>query len=128
MVSKLNHIRDKKGFTLIELLIVIAIIGILAAIAIPQLSHYKQRIYDNASKADLQNLYLACKAYWSDKGSDQSCSADASGAGGTDYGFKASSNVLVSVTIPNIETTWAATAKHASSDNTFTMDSSGNIS
>ena len=63
----------EEGFTLIELLIVIAIIGILAAIAIPQFNQYKARAYDTASKADLHNIYLACKAFWSDNGSDQSC-------------------------------------------------------
>lgn len=42
--------RDEKGFTLIELLIVIAIIGILAAIAIPQFNQYKQRAYLTTTK------------------------------------------------------------------------------
>jgi prepilin-type N-terminal cleavage/methylation domain-containing protein len=66
-----KNIRKKEGgFTLIELLIVIAIIGILAAIAIPPFNQYKARAYDTASKADLHNIYLACKAYWSDTGSD----------------------------------------------------------
>ena len=112
------------GFTLIELLIVIAIIGILAAIAIPQFNQYKARAYDTASKSDLHNIYLACKAYWSDNGSDQNCSTTE--AGGADYGF--SSSTGVEVTASGNETGWSATAKHASSSKTINKNASGNIS
>ena len=116
--------KRERGFTLIELLIVIAIIGILAAIAIPQFNQYKARAYDTASKADLHNIYLACKAYWSDTGSDQSCSETE--AGGANYGFAPSPSVTVSAS--GSETGWSATAQHGSSTTTFTMNASGNIS
>ena len=120
-----NRIKEREGgFTLIELLIVIAIIGILAAIAIPQFNQYKARAYDTASKADLHNIYLACKAYWSDNGSDQSCSSTS--VQGANYGFAPSTGVAVSAS--GNETGWSATAKHNSGSSTFTMNASGNIS
>ena len=116
--------KGEGGFTLIELLIVIAIIGILAAIAIPQFNQYKARAYDTASKADLHNLYLACKAYWSDEGSTANCTDEL--AGGANYGFAPSPGVTVNAS--GNETDWSATAKHASSSTTVTMNASGNIS
>ena len=65
MISKF-HKRDKRGFTLIELMIVIAIIGILAAIAIPQFSAYKSRGFKASVGTDAKNLYTALQAYLGD--------------------------------------------------------------
>lgn len=54
---------NKKGFTLIELLIVIVIIGILAAIAIPKFGTAKEKTYLTAMKSDLRNLATAQEMY-----------------------------------------------------------------
>jgi type IV pilus assembly protein PilA len=62
----LAKLRSRKGFTLIELLIVVAIIGILAAIAIPQFSAYRTRGYNAAANSDAKNLKTSCEAYYSD--------------------------------------------------------------
>lgn len=66
MLKKLNQKRNQKGFTLVELLIVIAIIGILAAIAIPQFSSYREKAYKAVTKSDVKNAYTAVQAFIAD--------------------------------------------------------------
>ena len=56
----------QKGFTLMELMIVIAIISVLAAIAIPQFAQYRKRSYVAAVNSDCKNAYTAALGYYAD--------------------------------------------------------------
>ncbi len=58
--------KNEKGFTLIELLIVVAIIGILAAIAIPQFASYRQKAFDAAAQADIRTIKTNLEGYYTD--------------------------------------------------------------
>lgn len=62
----LKKLRSNKGFTLIELLIVVAIIGILAAIAIPQFAAYREKAYNSAANSDVKNWKTGMEAYQAD--------------------------------------------------------------
>ena len=87
--------KNTSGFTLIELLIVIAIIGILAAIAILQFNQYKIRGYDAHSKQALKDMHLLCNAYWLDTDSTQGC--DLPKIKDTYYGFNQNSDVVATL-------------------------------
>ncbi|MDF1579400.1 MAG: prepilin-type N-terminal cleavage/methylation domain-containing protein [Desulfuromonadales bacterium] len=59
--------KNEKGFTLIELLIVVAIIGILAAIAIPQFASYRQKAFNSAAQSDLKTIKTTVEGYYTDE-------------------------------------------------------------
>jgi type IV pilus assembly protein PilA len=123
MLSKLNVKKDEKGFTLIELMIVIAIIGILAAIAIPQFSAYKDRAYNTSANSDVKNAYTAAIAYFG----DQDNTADVTLALLKTYGYKQNSKVDLTVTT-GTETGISFTAKHDDGPLTYTINANGDIS
>ena len=104
---------NKKGFTLIELLIVVVIIGILAAIAIPKFANTKDKAYVAAMKSDLRNLATYEEQYAADNNG-----AYFSGSGST-QGFTPSQNVTITaVLIAGPPQGWSATATHSQSAKT----------
>ncbi|NDY42722.1 prepilin-type N-terminal cleavage/methylation domain-containing protein [Dissulfurirhabdus thermomarina] len=56
----------QKGFTLVELMIVVAIIGILAAIAIPQFAKYRARAQNTSALSDLRNLRTDLEGFYAE--------------------------------------------------------------
>ena len=101
----------RKGFTLIELLIVVVIIGILAAIAIPKFANTKEKAYLAAMKSDLRNMATYEEQYAADQ-----AGAYFSGTATTAaplQGFSPSQNVTVIITaVAGPPPSWSATASH----------------
>ena len=96
--------RDNKGFTLIELLIVVVIIGILAAIAIPKFSATREKAYYAALKSDLKNLASQQEIYYADNYSYSTKAAD--------LGFVKSEGVTLAIGEGDSDG-WNATATHS---------------
>ena len=116
--SRMEHF---KGFTLIELLFVIAILGVLAAIAIPFFRDYMQKGYNNSAISDLKNAYTAAQIYFGDNPSGALDETNLE-----QYGFRSTNEVTIKV-MDGTESGLTITANHKASDKVYTLNSDGNI-
>jgi prepilin-type N-terminal cleavage/methylation domain-containing protein len=115
---------NRKGFTLIELLIVVVIIGILAAIAIPKFASTKEKAYLASMKSDLRNGATAQEGYFADN--TVYLSGVASNVAGVPTplvglgNYVPSSGVTVTFTA-TAGTGWSAVASHSATARTCTI-------
>ena len=124
MLQKLRRIRvtDQKGFTLIELMIVIAIIGILSAIAIPNFLSYRTRGANQAAESEAKNYLALAMAEHADLGAFSAPPA----------GFGANADISMGGTALAISTagviTPGQTFAHSNGTSTYTINADGSVS
>ena len=106
------------GFTLVEILVVIAVIGLLAAIAIPQFMIYRSETIDAQMKSDLRNASIAIEAYYAKQSIFPASLAETAG-----YGFQTTAGVSVSFVILSATSYRLTAAKTGGTQPNFTYDS-----
>jgi type IV pilus assembly protein PilA len=112
----------ESGFTLIELLVTVAIIGVLAAIAIPTYAGYRERSFDGRSQSDLRNAYTAEEAYFADNNAYTSVQADLES-----LGFRPSVGVTRIFTLVGTAG-WSGDSSHTSGSRRFCFNTTLNQS
>jgi prepilin-type N-terminal cleavage/methylation domain-containing protein len=110
-----------EGFTLIEVMMVVAIIAILAAIAIPQLSVYRTRSYNTSAVSDLKNAAIAQEAYYVD---NRQYTNSISSLTTTPYNLGISQGVTIGVSSAT-DQTYFMTAYHSAGNITYTLSGPG---
>ena len=133
MLSKLRSKKGKKGFTLIELMIVVAIIGILAAIAIPNFLRFQAKSKQSEAKTNLGGIFTAEIAFFGDNNIFGNFAQIAWEPTGTSrYYFDSGTDNTTAAASPQdykgfLYTGYTAMGGLTHSDNTFTIGASGNI-
>jgi prepilin-type N-terminal cleavage/methylation domain-containing protein len=116
---QLKRLSSIEGFTLLELIVVVAVLGILAAIAIQQFQLHRARAVDASMRSDLKNAALAMESYYGEFLSYPSTEAAI-----LMVGYRKTSGVTLSINVPTPSTFTVTAARPNGSQPSFTFDSS----
>lgn len=122
--------KNEKGFTLIELMIVVAIIGILAAIAIPQFASYRTKAFNSAAQSDLRTAQTMFEDFFNNNSKYPNATSVGTGTltitdGTTSASLTTSSNVYFVSKAGTSNQTYSAGTKHTSGDTGYEVNSDG---
>jgi type IV pilus assembly protein PilA len=119
---ELGHLKkasSNEGFTLLELIVVVAVLGILVAIAIQQFQLYRARAVDASMRSDLKNAALAMESYYG-----EFLSYPTTETAILMVGYRKTSGVTLSISVPTPSTFTVTASKPNGSQPSFTFDSS----
>jgi type IV pilus assembly protein PilA len=121
-LSQRRTLIKDRGFSLAELLVVVAIIGLLAAIAVPQFISYRARGIDSQMKGDLKNAALAMESYFA-----ENKTYPTSLAAIINVGFTQTDGVALTIDVTSPSSFTITASKASGTQSTFTYDSTTGI-
>jgi prepilin-type N-terminal cleavage/methylation domain-containing protein len=116
---KLKILSDNRGFTLLELMVVVAVLGILTAIAIQQFATYRSRAVDTQMRSDLKNAAMAMESYFAEYRSYPGTVGAI-----TAVGFRQTNGVSLTISISSPSSFILTASKPSGTQPSFTYDSS----
>ncbi len=114
----------EEGFTLIELMIVVAIIGILAAIGVARFESYRTKSLNTVAQSDLRNAMASEEAYYAENSGYFSLSLSGTSGGVRNSTLNVSVSENVTLNLTSSITDYVGTSRHAAGTKTYTVTGS----
>jgi type IV pilus assembly protein PilA len=118
-IADLKKVSSSDGFTLLELIVVVAVLGILVAIAVQQFQLHRARAIDASMRSDLKNAALAMESYYGEFLQYPNTEAAI-----RLVGYRQTNGVTLAISVPTPSTFTLTASRPSGSQPSFTFDSS----